>query len=45
MIAIEPMTGISDSFNNKKGLQILQPNEGYEVRWNLSFSKTVSENE
>lgn len=45
VIAIEPMTGISDSFNNKKGLQILQPNEDYEVRWNLSFSKTVSENE
>lgn len=45
VIAIEPMTGISDSFNNKKGLQILQPNEGYEVKWNLTFSKTASVNE
>ena len=45
VIAIEPMTGISDSFNNKKGLQILQPNECYEVKWNLSFSKTASKNE
>ena len=44
-IAIEPMTGISDSFNNKKGLQVLQPNESYEVKWNVRFFKTGSKNE
>ena len=44
-IAIEPMTGISDSFNNKKGLQVLQPNEGYEAKWNVSFFKIGSKNE
>lgn len=40
VIAIEPMTGISDSFNNKKGLQILKPSEDYEIKWNISFLKT-----
>jgi aldose 1-epimerase len=39
VIAIEPMSGISDSFNNKEGLQILQPTEGYKVKWNVSFFK------
>lgn len=34
-IAIEPTTGVSDSFNNKIGLQILKPNETYEITWNL----------
>ncbi|MDG1730761.1 MAG: aldose 1-epimerase [Algibacter sp.] len=34
-IAIEPTTGVSDSFNNKIGLQTLKPNETYEVTWNL----------
>ena len=29
VIAVEPMTGISDSFNNKVGLQVLEPNETY----------------
>lgn len=38
-IAIEPMTGICDSFNNKKGLQILHSNEEHEVKWNLTFSE------
>lgn len=36
-IAIEPTTGISDSFNNKIGLQVLDPNEAYRVSWNLSL--------
>ena len=34
-IAIEPTTGVSDSFNNKIGLQTLKPNESYEITWNL----------
>ena len=38
-IAIEPMTGICDSFNNKKGLQILHSNEEHEVKWNVTFSE------
>jgi len=36
-IAIEPMTGISDSFNNKKGVKILKPNEVFIEKWNLNF--------
>jgi len=34
-IAIEPLTGISDSFNNKVGLQILKPNTNFEVAWSI----------
>lgn len=33
LIAIEPMTGVSNSFNNKIGLQILEPKETYAVNW------------
>lgn len=29
VIAIEPMTGVSNSFNNKIGLQVLEPNQTY----------------
>lgn len=39
VIAIEPMTGATDSFNNKIGLQILQPNSSYSVLWNITFEK------
>lgn len=39
-IAIEPMTGICNSFNNKKGLQILDSKEEYNIEWNVTFSKT-----
>ena len=35
IIAIEPTTGISNSFNNKIGLKILAPNEENEVNWKL----------
>lgn len=34
-IAIEPTTGISDSFNNGIGLKTLKPNEVYNIVWNL----------
>lgn len=34
-IAIEPMTGAADNFNNKIGLQTLRPNDTYSVEWNV----------
>lgn len=37
VIAIEPMTGAADSFNNKIGLQTLRPNDSYIVKWNVTF--------
>lgn len=36
-IAIEPTTGVSDSFNNKMGLQILNPSEYYSLNWNIKL--------
>ncbi len=36
-IAIEPTTGVSDSFNNGIGLKTLQPNETYRIGWNLKI--------
>lgn len=36
-IAIEPTTGVSDSFNNKIGLQTLKANETYSVSWNVKL--------
>lgn len=37
-IAIEPTTGVSDSFNNGIGLKTLQPNETYTIHWNLKIN-------
>ncbi|RRO17190.1 aldose 1-epimerase [Flavobacteriaceae bacterium 14752] len=37
-LAIEPMTGISDSFNHKKGIQILKPNEIKTETWTIDLS-------
>ena len=37
-IAIEPTTGISDSFNNGIGLKTLKPNESYNIIWNLKIN-------
>ncbi|WP_088322798.1 aldose 1-epimerase [Polaribacter tangerinus] len=37
-IAIEPQTGISDSFNNGIGLQVLQPDQKYSVEWKLAIT-------
>lgn len=34
-IAIEPMTGISNSLNNKVGIQVLEPNNSYSISWNV----------
>ncbi len=36
-IAIEPTTGVSDSFNNNMGLETLAPNKTYQVNWNLKL--------
>ena len=45
IIAIEPMTGISNSFNNKIGLQTLEPHNKYELKWTVNFSKIKAKNE
>jgi len=37
MIAIEPTTGVSDSFNNRIGLKTLKPNETYDIEWFLTL--------
>jgi aldose 1-epimerase len=40
-IAIEPMTGVCDSFNNKMGLQVIHPHEQFDLEWDVSFTKTT----
>ena len=37
-IAIEPTTGVSDSFNNQIGLQVLQPDETYRITWTIKIT-------
>lgn len=39
-IAIEPTTGVSDSFNNKIGLETLSPNQVYTIIWNTKIDTT-----
>lgn len=43
-IAIEPMTGAANNFNNKIGLQTLQPNTTYNVKWYMAIQalKTIT---
>jgi len=36
-IAIEPTTGVSNSFNNKIGLQTLEPNDKYSIVWKINI--------
>lgn len=36
-IAIEPITGVSDSLNNGIGLKTLNPNETYTIGWTLNL--------
>lgn len=36
-IAIEPTTGVSDSFNNKIGLQVLDPGKSYSLDWEVKI--------
>lgn len=38
-IAIEPITGPASSFNHKRGLQILDPDEIYEVNWKIKLEE------
>ena len=38
VIAIEPTTGVSDSFNNKIGLKTLAPNATYQLDWSLKLN-------
>jgi aldose 1-epimerase len=42
VIAIEPMTGVSNSFNNKIGLQVLQPTDSYSLMWNVKFNNNYN---
>jgi aldose 1-epimerase len=37
-IAIEPTTGISNSFNNGVGLKELEPNDEYTIIWNIAMA-------
>jgi len=37
VIAIEPMTGAADNFNNEIGLQTLQSNETYNMKWLIAI--------
>nr|WP_261799348.1 aldose 1-epimerase [Winogradskyella echinorum] len=36
-IAIEPMTGVSDSFNNNIGKQIICSNDDYSIEWQIKI--------
>ncbi len=36
-IAIEPQTAVANSFNSKKGLQVLQPNDSYNLNWKINI--------
>lgn len=36
-IAIEPTSGVSDSFNNKLGLKFLEPKETFDITWTLKI--------
>ncbi len=38
MMAVEPMVGMSDSFNNKFGLMQLAPQESYQITWNIDVT-------
>ena len=38
MMAVEPMVGMSDSFNNKFGLMQLAPQKSYEITWNIDVT-------
>ena len=37
VIAIEPTTGVSDSFNNNIGLKTLNPTDTYQLNWSLKL--------
>ena len=37
-IAVEQTTGVSDSFNNKIGLEVLRPNEVHAIEWQIKIT-------
>ncbi|WP_179021767.1 aldose 1-epimerase [Winogradskyella forsetii] len=37
VVAIEPTTGVSNSFNNKIGLKTLEPNDVFSINWSLKI--------
>lgn len=37
VVAIEPQTGIANSFNNRVGLKILKPTETYQETWKINL--------
>ena len=43
-IAIEPMTGVSDSFNNNIGKKILYPKEKFLIEWHIEITNFESQN-
>ena len=42
VVAIEPTTGVSDSFNNNIGLQLLAPQKTQEITWGLTVENSVN---
>ena len=40
-IAIEPTTGVSNSFNNNIGIQTLNPNKIYKINWKIKLVKLL----
>lgn len=36
-VAIEPTTGVSDSFNNDIGLKVLKPKQRFDITWSLKI--------
>jgi aldose 1-epimerase len=38
-LAVEPMTGISDSFNHKRGIHILKPNNTKKETWSIKLKR------
>lgn len=40
VIAIEPQTGIANSFNNRIGLKVLKPTETYQETWKINLTHT-----
>lgn len=44
LIAIEPMTAITDSFNNNYGLQVLAPHQIFKENWQLIFEQPTNHN-
>ena len=41
-IAIEPQTGAANSFNNHRGLKLLQPNESFESYWKVDVKSIAT---